>query len=66
MLFADPFLLCCTLLCCYVLCCAVLALQGLMAYDQYKHRARYQEAVTQPLDPGSEVARRYRSRMPAI
>jgi hypothetical protein len=48
-----------------MLCCAVL-LQGLMAYDQYKHRQRYQEAVTQPLDPGSEVARRYRSRMPAI
>jgi hypothetical protein len=42
------------------------AVQGLMAYDQYKHRQRYQDALTQPLDPGSELARRYRSRMPAI
>jgi hypothetical protein len=37
-----------------------------MAYDQYKHRQRYQESVTSPLDPRSELSRRYRNRVPAV
>jgi hypothetical protein len=43
-----------------------LLLQGLMAYDQYKHRHRYQQEVSQPLDPRTEISRRYRNRVPAI
>jgi hypothetical protein len=44
----------------------LLLLQGLMAYDQYKHRHRYQQEVSQPLDPRTEISRRYRNRVPAI
>ncbi|KAF8066285.1 hypothetical protein HT031_002608 [Scenedesmus sp. PABB004] len=40
--------------------------KGLLAYDQYKHRQRYQEQVTAPLDPRTELSRRYRNRVPAI
>jgi hypothetical protein len=38
-----------------------------MVYDQYKHRQTYQEALRSPLDPRSELGRRYRNRvLPAV
>ncbi|KAF6254478.1 hypothetical protein COO60DRAFT_1540857 [Scenedesmus sp. NREL 46B-D3] len=40
--------------------------KGLMVYDQHKYRQRYQEQVSQPLDPRTEISRRYRNRVPAI
>lgn len=49
---------------CVGVCVSVL--QGLMVYDQHKYRQRYQEQVSQPLDPRTEISRRYRNRVPAI
>jgi hypothetical protein len=37
-----------------------------MAYDQYKHRQRYQQELASPLDPRTELSRRYRNRVPPV
>eukprot|EP00775_Hariotina_reticulata_P001899 gene1899-2233_t len=40
--------------------------KGLLAYDQYKHRQRYQQELAAPLDPRTELSRRYRNRVPPV